>query len=124
MRFLLKFLFKIALNTVALWIAVRFIRGFAINPVAISYLNWLNVPPLWQSLIAGGFILAVLYTFIRPILKLISLPFIVITLGLFNIVISFILLWLADWSLTALTISGFPAYLFGSILIGIANSIP
>ena len=123
MPLLLKFLAKIAVNAATLWVAVKFIHGFTIAPHSFPYLSVLNVSPFTQSLIAGGILLALLNLILRPILKLISLPFIILTFGLFQIVINLIILYLADWYLTELTITGFTAYLFGSILIGIANSI-
>ncbi len=123
MRFILKFLLKIALNAVILWLAARYLNGFGVIPHSFPYLEFLKVTPFVQSLIAGGIILAVLNTVLRPILKLISFPFLILTFGLFNIVINLIILYLADWYLAELTISGFTAYLFGSILIGIVNTL-
>ena len=123
MRFLLKFLAKMVLNAAALWVATHYLTDFSLAPQAFHFLDWFKISPLTQSLITGGILLAVLNTFIRPILKLVSFPFLIITFGLFNIVINLALLWLADWWLAALTINGFPAYLFGSILIGIVNTV-
>lgn len=122
MRFILKFLLKIALNALALWVASRYLNGFEVIPHAFPYLGFLKVTPFIQSFIAGGVILAVLNLILRPILKLVSFPFLIITFGLFNVVINLVILYLADWYLPELTISGFMAYLFGSFLIGIVNT--
>lgn len=123
MLFLLRFIAKIAVNAGAVWLAARFIRGFEVIPHDFSWLNFLNVSPFVQSLIVAGLILALLNAIIRPILKLLSLPLLIITFGLFHIVINLVILYIADAYFAELAISGFRALFFGSILIGIANAI-
>ena len=110
MRFLFKFLLKIALNAAALFAAGYLLAGFVI-------------PPDIEYLLLGGLVLALINTFVRPILKLISFPFIIITFGLFYIVINIVLLLIADHFLAQLVIQDFWSLFWASIIIGLANSI-
>lgn len=51
----------------------------------------------WQSLAVAALVLAVLNAVLKPVLALLSLPFIILTLGLFLIVINAVLLKLTAW---------------------------
>ena len=123
MCFLLRFLAKVAVNAGALWLATRLIQGFEVIPHSFSPLDVLNISPLAQSLIVGGLVLALLNAVVRPILKLLSFPLIIITFGLFHIVINMAILYFADTLLAPLAIEGFKALFFSSLMIGIVNAI-
>ena len=81
-----RFLLKIVVGSVALWAADALLMGFMVSGGLKGYL-------------LAGILLAVLNTFVRPILKLLSLPLLLITFGLFTVVINAVILWLvADLS--------------------------
>ncbi|MDO8560739.1 MAG: phage holin family protein [bacterium] len=105
-----KVIVKIVANIAALWIATAYISGFALIG---------GLP----AFIIGGIVLAGINLIIRPILKLISLPLLVLTLGAFYIIIFIIVLLLADALLPQLSVSGFPALLWGALIIGVINTI-
>lgn len=106
-----------------LGVAFKWINGFEVIPRSFPVLNWLNISPLAQALIVVGLVLALLNTLVRPIIKLFSFPFIILTFGLFHIVINIAILYLADLLSTTLTITGFKPLFLGSILVGIANAL-
>lgn len=66
-------------------------------------------------------------TFIAPVVKILSLPFIVITLGLFLLVINAVLLLLTEWISgrfsVPFSVDGFWWAVLGSIVISIVNAI-
>ena len=72
-------------------------------------------------------IIALINTFIKPVVKLISLPVNFLTLGLFSLVINALLLMLAGYVTPGFEVEGFFGALFGSILLsmfaGIVNKI-
>ncbi|MBI2640024.1 MAG: phage holin family protein [Candidatus Sungbacteria bacterium] len=107
---LFRVLAKIAANTAALWVAAAYITGFALTGGISSF-------------IIGGAVLAAVNLIVRPILKFITLPFLVLTLGAFYIIIFIVLLLIADFFLTELTITGFSALIWGALIIGITNTI-
>lgn len=109
MGFFSKFIARIILNGAALYACATLFPGFKLGGGL-------------YTLIIGAVVLALLYAFLRPILKLITLPLSFITFGLFNIVITVFLLWLADQFLTQLAVEGFSTLVWTSIIIGLANS--
>ncbi len=78
------------------------------------------VPLLLVSLILG-----VVTVFVEPVVKFLSLPFIVLTIGLFLFVINALMLMLTGWIAGQLDIGfhveGFWTALLGSIIITIVN---
>jgi putative membrane protein len=60
----------------------------------------------WQLYLVAGVILGVLNTFIKPILKVLGFPFIIITFGLFTLVINGVILLLLQKIISFLNISG------------------
>ena len=109
MHFLLKFLARVALNAAAVWIAQKYFSGFALMGGN-------------QAIALGALVLALLHTFVRPFLRLISAPIRWITLGLFNIVINIALLALADFLLPQLVITGLLTLFWTSLIIAVANA--
>ena len=95
-------------NALALYIAAYVIKGFTINGGLMEYL------------IAGVF-LTVLNTILKPVLKIISAPVILLTLGLFLIVINAVILMFADFALGFITIGGFWPLISATIIISLIN---
>ena len=74
------------------------------------------------ALIAGaclGFINLV----IKPVLKLLTLPINILTLGLFSVVINALLFWALTTVVPGFTIATFQAALIGSIIVAVINWI-
>ena len=57
----------------------------------------------------------------RPIALLVSIPFLILTLGLFYFVLNGILLWLAAKVMPGYHVSGILAGILGSLVLGLAN---
>ncbi len=80
----------------------RFVLRWAINAIAVLAAVWLlrdrglelQGQP-WTSVIVLGLIMGLLNAVVRPILKLLTCPLILLTLGLFTLVINIFLFWLA-----------------------------
>jgi len=66
-------------------------------------------------------IFTVLQLILRPILKFIFMPFILLTLGLFTLVLNALLLGLLDFLSSNLTIEGLEALLFGTLIMTAAH---
>jgi len=75
---------------------------------------------LWTMLMAG-LILAIINTFIRPLIVILSLPAIVLTLGLFMVVVNGLTVYLASILYTPLHVTNFWAAIFAGIMIGLIN---
>ncbi len=60
----------------------------------------------WMFLVVGAVLIGFLNTFIKPVIKILSLPFIFFSAGLFLIVINALLIFLLKYLLDVLDISG------------------
>ncbi len=110
MNFLARLILKIILNGVALWLAERYVPGFALAGGT-------------QSLVLDALVLALLNFFVRPVLRLLTTPLRWLTLGLFNIVINIAILWLAQKLVPQLIIHDFLALLWTSLIVGFMNAV-
>ncbi|MFL6170891.1 MAG: phage holin family protein [Ornithinibacter sp.] len=99
------FLIRVAVNGLALWVAALVIPGVNLGTGDSSWTNKL-LTVLFVALVFG-----VINAFVKPIVKLLSLPFIVLTLGLFTFIVNAFMLqiteWISDWLNLDFTIDEF-----------------
>ncbi len=107
---MLRFIVRILGNALAISLAAFFVQGFSFTKD-------------WVMLLLAGLILALFNSILKPILKLISAPLIILTLGLFTLIINMGLLWLMTLFFPQLQIHGFWAYFWGTLIISIINGI-
>jgi len=104
---------------------MRFIIQILVNTLAIFLADYLVPGIVFEgdilTLIIAGLILGLINAFIRPILKLISAPLILLSLGLFIIIINMGLLWLLEYFVDELTITGLWSYFWGVLIISLLN---
>ena len=110
-----RFLIRWLINTVALYAAVWIVPG--ITPQSE---NWLSF--VWLALIFGF-----LNALLRPLLKLLTCPLIILTLGIFTLLINTFLFWLAGIVGTnfhvGFIVDGFwPAFL-GGLVVSIVSVV-
>ena len=95
------------------------------NSVAIyaaAYLvNGINFNGNWLVLLFAGLVMGAINFFVKPVLKLIAFPFILITFGLFTLVINMALLWTVDLLVKELTIETLLALFWGTVIISVVN---
>jgi putative membrane protein len=75
-----------------------------------------------QLLVAAA-IFGILNTILKPILRLITLPFAVITLGLAWFFVSMLMLWITDVLSDGINVHGFWAYVWATVAIWVVNVI-
>ncbi len=75
----------------------------------------------WVTLAIFAAVLALLNTFIKPILQLLSIPLTCLTFGLFTIVINVALFALAAWLVPSMQVAGFWGALVGAVAISIVG---
>ncbi|HET9540549.1 MAG TPA: phage holin family protein, partial [Candidatus Limnocylindria bacterium] len=101
---------QILVNAAALWVAVQ-----------ITEMDWTGAEA-WQFLLVAV-IFSLVNTFIRPILRIITLPITAVTLGLFLVVINALMLlltgWISDQLELGFMVNGFVPALLGAIVISI-----
>ena len=75
----------------------------------------------WVTLAIFAAVLALLNTFIKPILQILSIPLTCLTFGLFTIVINVALFALAAWLVPSMQVAGFWGAVVGAVAISIVG---
>jgi putative membrane protein len=109
-RFLLRLAVNLAVTVFAFWVAVQLLSGMSFTG---NLGNWVVV----------GIIFGLVNGVIRPIVKLLTLPINLVTLGLFTLVVNALMLWLTSWLSAALTVDGFITAFLGAIIIGLVSTV-
>ncbi len=108
---------------------MRFIYQILINAIAVKAAAYFKLIPGFEftgdtiSLLWVAFLLTTVNYFLKPFLKLLFGPLILITLGLFTIVINMIIIYVVDHYSGDLAIIGLPALFWTTILLGFANMV-
>ena len=93
--------------------AVRLAVAWAINAAAL----WASVSINgWKAYVIGSAVLGIANAILKPILALLTLPLIVLTLGVFYLFINIAMLLLAEWIAPNFSISGFWTYV-GTVFV-------
>lgn len=72
-------------------------------------------------LIVAGAILGLFNLIVRPLAMLLSIPLLIVTLGLFYFILNGILLWLAQFVLPGYAVSGLVAGILGALVMMLVN---
>lgn len=106
---------------------IRFLLHIVGSAAAILVSAWLVPNVFYQyelvSLAKIALMLAVANTLLKPLLKLVFSPLILVTLGLFTLVINVFLIWLVVYFSPELSIVGFIAYFLTMIIVSFFNFI-
>ena len=103
----MKLIVRILINVFAIWLTSYLLAG-------------LNFSGGLVNLIIVGLIFGLVNAFIRPIVKLLTLPINLVTLGLFTLVINTLMLMLTVWISDSLSLTG---GLFENFLIAFVAAI-
>jgi len=108
MKLFSRLIFYFFSNVLAFLAAVYFVEGFEIAP---NYIDFLTATAVFT----------LLNVFIKPILKLILSPIIIITLGLGVILVNALTLYLLDFLSEGVNIEGLTALFYATLIIGLIN---
>ncbi len=76
---------------------------------------------LWAAIV-GSLFLGVINAFIRPLLLLVTLPFNILTLGLFTLVINGFMLWITSVTIRGFDIDGFGWAVLSAIVLSLISA--
>ncbi|HEY5903907.1 MAG TPA: phage holin family protein [Anaerolineales bacterium] len=111
-----KFILRWVINAVGLYLAIFLLNGRGVDFRG----SWVSI--IWLALIFG-----LVNAFLGPLLKLLTCPLIILTLGLFTILINTFLFWLTGWIGQSfdlgLTINGFWPALLGGLIMSVVSVI-
>lgn len=110
MKLIGKFIFHIFSNAIALLVAAYFVAGFTFRGTFLAML-------------ATATILTLINIFIKPLLTFFMGPLIILTLGLFSLVVNAITLYILDIFSAPLTIQGYLPLLYGTLIVTAVNMV-
>jgi putative membrane protein len=112
MKMVLRFVAKLAVNALGLWLAMRLLSGGEFDITDFS--------SRFGVFLLAAFMLALVNMFIKPVVFILSLPVTILTLGLFTVVINGLMVYLALLLTPGLSIT-FGGAIIAGIIIGIVN---
>lgn len=92
-----KLLGNIITATLALWLATMFVPGVYVALQPDSNFFGFPLTQSWQIFLLLGITLGLINFYIKPVLNTLALPFKIITLGLFGLIIQMALIWGVDY---------------------------
>ena len=108
------FLARLLVNAAALWVATRVVPG-------VTFAGG------WLPLLAVAVVFGVVNAFIRPVAKILTFPLIIVTLGIFALVVNGLMLWLTSSLSEALGlgfhVGGFWAAFWGAVVVSLISTI-
>jgi putative membrane protein len=108
------FLIRLLVNAAALWVATMIVPG-------VTYTGG------WLPFLGVALIFGIGNSIIRPVAKFVTFPLILLTIGLFALVVNGLMLWLTS-GLSAMFalgfhVSGFWAAFFGALVVSIVSTM-
>jgi putative membrane protein len=108
------FIIRLLVNGAALWVATRIVPGVTFDGGLMPFLG-------------VAFVFGVINATLRPLTKILTFPLIIVTLGIFALVVNGLMLWLTS-SLSAsfglgFHVSGFWAAFFGALVVSIVSAL-
>jgi putative membrane protein len=118
-----RLLSQIIAATLGLWLSTIILSGVIVRAYSSSNFFGFTLTQQWQIFLVLGIVLGLLNYFLKPVLKILSLPLEIITIGLFTILINMGLIWILDKMFDELTISLFLPLLYTTLIIWTSNLI-
>ncbi|GAA1990759.1 phage holin family protein [Terrabacter lapilli] len=107
---LINFALQTVINAVALWVAAWAIPGITFGGGSTAQ--------VLKTVIIVALIFGIVNVFIKPLLKLISLPLIILTLGLFVFIVNALVLELTSWLAGKLDLAFHVEHFFWDAIFG------
>ena len=108
--------------SLAVRLAISWLTNALVLAVVAAVVGGVHVANAGDLLKAAA-IFGVLNTVLKPLLKLLTLPFAVLTLGIAWFFVSMLMLWLTDLIIGGFQISGFWNYVWATIIIWVLNLV-
>jgi putative membrane protein len=103
------FLIKWIVNIAALYVIIHIVTGVSADS--------------WESIIIAAFVLGLLNAFVKPFIIFITLPFTILTLGFFTLIINACLFYLASKFVSGFQVINFASAFWAALLFSIISSI-
>lgn len=105
---MMSFLKRWLITTVSVWVAAGIVPG---------------IHGTGTGLLLAALLLGLLNAFVRPVMVVLSLPLVIVSLGLFMLVINALLLWCVGLVLKDFHVDSFASAFWGSLIISLASLV-
>jgi len=106
---------------------LRILVGWAVDAASLAVAAWIfsgiSVGGSAGTLIFAALVYGILATVVKPILKLLTLPLAILTLGIAWFFVAMFILWLTDVIVSGLHIDGFWTLVGGTIVVWLVGAI-
>ena len=96
------------------------------NAIALAVVGWLfqdvSFDGFW-SLVWAAALFGILNTILKPVLRLITLPLALLTLGIAWFFVSLLMLAITNWLVSGFTIHGFWTFVWATVVIWAVNVV-
>ena len=108
----MQILVRLLINAAALWSATRLVPGISFDGD-------------WRLLFVVALVFGIINISVRPVLMLLTFPFLIVTLGFFTFVLNGLMLWLtsaiSDGLGLGFHVSGFAAAFVGALVVSVVS---
>lgn len=105
-----RFIIRLFSNSIALWVAYMLVPGMVVSGGITGFLT-------------AGLLLGLLNLIVKPVLKLVSAPVIILTLGIFSLIINGFILWLVSYFVDFLSFQTLASLIWSTIIVSFVNII-
>jgi putative membrane protein len=102
---------------------IRWVSNVVALYVAAWLLSGVTYGDQWWMLLVAAAVFTVVNAWIKPFVALLSIPFIVVTLGIFYFLINVLMLYVTDWVVPDFEISSFWWGALAAIIVSVVNGI-
>jgi putative membrane protein len=105
----------------------RLVIRFAVNAAAL-YVAVLALPGLthgdeWGTLLVAAAVFTLVNAWVKPVVTVLSIPFIVLTLGFFYFLVNVLMLYVTDWLVGDFDIDTFWTGALAAIIVSVVNAV-
>lgn len=103
--------------------AIRWVSNVVALFVAAWILSGISYGSQWWTLFIAAAVFTLVNMWVKPLLTILSIPFIIVTLGLFYFLINILMLYITDWVVPDFEIRSFGWAILGAIIVSIVNGL-
>jgi putative membrane protein len=102
-------------------LVIRWVSNVAALFVAAWLLKGVTYGDDWWTLLIAAAVFTLVNAWVKPALTVLSIPFILITFGLFLLVLNALMLYVTDWLVAAFDIRSFGAGILAAVIVSVVN---
>jgi putative membrane protein len=102
---------------------IRWVSNVVALYVAAWLLSGVGYGDSWWTLLLAAAVFTVINAWVKPVVAVLSIPFIVVTLGIFYFLINVLMLYATDWVVPDFEISSFGWGVLAAIIVSVVNGV-